>query len=192
MSGIIMANPVLTFADSSKGDFSNRLQCSKEHLKNGLEYGIKGTAAGLVTTGATIAAVDPAFTNKVVRVTGSAIGAKVGKVTESISKHTPQGVKDALKNVSEKASNLTSGSTAKKISKFFSDTAKKIKVPKSVKNIKLPGKAKIFGAIAVAGAAAFTYFTAKFYHKKGQIDQKYTDMASIKQHVTNLYNPILK
>ena len=192
MSGIIMSGPMLTFVDGSKGDFSNRMQCSKEHIKNNLEYGVKGTAAGLVTAGATMAAVNPAFTNNVVRVTGSAIGAKIASAAKTVSGKTPEGVKKAFKTASEKISNFAPKGGIKEGIKKVTSKIPNIKVPQFVKNIKLPGKAKILGAIAVAGAAAFTYFTAKYYHKKGQIDQKYTDMANIKNHVTNLYRPVLK
>lgn len=54
MAGIMTASPVGAMVDPTKGSFTNRAECAKEHFKNNLSYNLQLSAAG---AGATIVAI---------------------------------------------------------------------------------------------------------------------------------------
>lgn len=156
MSNIVFASPAGAFIAPSKGDMKNRANCSVAHMKNNLSaIGATaltvGTGAGLVY-GTKIA---PQFNNKITKA--------VVDITTNYSKNFDKLIERTINNIPTKGTlaNYVKVDTAALISKL------------------LPTWGKVAAAVAplVLGTLAFIV-TPNFFYKKGQIDQKYTDIAA--------------
>lgn len=69
MTGMYVCSPAYTMVDKSKGSFTNRAQCAKEHLVNNVGTTFKASAL-LAGTGGAIA-LAPKMATKVAAKTGS-------------------------------------------------------------------------------------------------------------------------
>lgn len=82
MSTINYASPVAAMVDGTKGSFTNRAECAKEHFKNNfkanLNYGLIGATAGT-------AIAFPKATNKIATKVGTAFGKVLGKMGSKIA-----------------------------------------------------------------------------------------------------------
>ncbi|MBQ9245717.1 hypothetical protein IJ182_05565 [bacterium] len=192
MTNVYLANSTCAMFDKSKGSIKNRKECTKAHLKNELASSAK-VLAGMTATsalgiglvkqsqkGIAEVVVDTLKTeleydnlNELKQSFSNATGLK--KVSEGLKYGLKRG-KLAICDGANKLyySNAVQAGLKKTDSVFDYLTGSTLsKHPKlNATGTKTGFAIATLGTILVAGLSL-----AKYYHKKGQIDQKYTDKA---------------
>ena len=78
MTSIYSASPVGAMIDPTKGSFTNRSECAKEHFKNNLALNTKMALAG--AGGAYVAIKKPSFAVKVAKLVGEGAASIISKI----------------------------------------------------------------------------------------------------------------
>lgn len=98
----------------------------------------------------------------------------VGETVEKATTKTPEFLTKAKNVIKDTAKGITKDT--KSITKKFPNLLEKIS--------KLSPKTKALAVVLGAGAVALGHINHKHYYKMGQIDQKYTDRATVERHMT--------
>ena len=161
-----LVGPVISpLVSKDQGDFSNRVSCAGEQLKNN----VKTIAADTVVIGGTaagIAATKDKGLAKFLAKPLEFVGNELSKMTKAVFPEYSKDIKVKSIDIILKESKI------KEVPTVLSKLGDKIK--------KMPTRHKAIALVAGLGLTALTYIGQKYLYIMGQIDQKYTDKAKLK------------